>query len=100
MMIFFLILSILINIFCFWYIYRLLASNVAMSGAMDSICDTAEEFGKHLEEVYKKETFYGDVTLKNLLSHAKDVKEEMQSVKSQHDEYTGLMENNGRQKEE
>jgi len=46
-----------------------------------NLLESVETFSNHLSAVYELETFYGDETLQNLLTHAKQVVKEIKVYK-------------------
>ena len=63
--------SIALNIFLFLYIRWLLKTIEAVNDDMIVLTDMLAEYSKHIESVYELEMFYGDETLKSLMSHSK-----------------------------
>jgi len=76
-----LILSVVLNIFLFFYLRWLLKNFTFLSENVYNLLETVETFSNHLSGVYELETFYGDETLQNLLTHAKQVTEEIKVYK-------------------
>ena len=64
-------LSVALNVFVVWYCVRLLRELLDISGSLEGLFSEISLFSRHLENVYELETFYGDETLENLLSHAR-----------------------------
>ena len=64
-------LSVALNLFVIWYCIRLLRELIQVSDTLEELFSDVSNFSKHLEGVYELETFYGDQTLENLLSHAR-----------------------------
>ena len=77
--------SVGLNIFLFFYLRWLLKNFTFLSENVYNLLETVETFSNHLSGVYELETFYGDETLQNLLTHAKQVIEE---IKVYRDVYT------------
>ena len=63
--------SVALNLFAIWYCARLLRELVQVSDSLEGLFVDVSNFSKHLEGVYELDTFYGDQTLENLLSHAR-----------------------------
>ena len=76
-----LIISIALNIFFFLYTRWLLKNFTFLSENIYNLLEMTETFSDHLSAVYELETFYGDETLQNLLTHAKQVVEEIKVYK-------------------
>lgn len=56
-----------------WYVRKLISQ---FNEAIENVSNQQEkvdEFVMHLETVYNMETYYGDVTIENLLKHSKDL---------------------------
>ena len=73
--------SIVLNILLFLYLRWLLKNFTFLSENIYNLLETAETFSNHLTAVYELETFYGDETLQNLLTHAKQVVDEIKVYK-------------------
>ena len=74
--------SVVINGFFVWYIVQLLKRFLTFQDELDSFTERLEEYEKHVDVVYNLETFYGDSTLSNLLSHSKDIVTECKQFKA------------------
>ena len=57
------------NIFMFWYLRKLLNKLMFVSENLNDLVEIVGNYGNHLKQVYKLEMFYGDETLKFLMSH-------------------------------
>lgn len=73
--------SLALNIFLFFYLRWLLSNFTFLSENVYNLLESAETFSNHLSAVYELETFYGDETLQNLLTHAKQVVKEIKVYK-------------------
>jgi len=73
--------SIGLNVFFIFYLKWLLKNFTFLSDNVYNLLETAETFSNHLSAVYELETFYGDETLQNLLTHSKQVVEEIKVYK-------------------
>ena len=73
--------SIALNVFFAFYLRWLLKNFTFLSENVYNLLETVETFSDHLSGVYELETFYGDETLQNLLTHAKQVVEEIKVYK-------------------
>ena len=85
MIIIFLSLSVLINLFLIWYIVQLLKRLLALSDNMDDFLELLNEYEDHIDIVYNLERFYGDSTLESLLQHSKSIVEEVKQIKRLYD---------------
>ena len=78
----FLIISIILNIFLFWYIAQLISRLVIFQEEIDSFAEKLDEYSKHVDILYNLERFFGDETLANLLRHSKSIVEECKELQS------------------
>lgn len=69
------IISVLMNIFLMWYIWRALQQVSYYELELSEVVGAIQNFTNHLEVVYEMEMFYGDETLRYLLQHARDLTE-------------------------
>jgi len=76
-----LVISVGINIFFLLYVRWLLKNFTFLSENIYNLLESAETFSNHLTAVYELETFYGDETLQNLLTHARQVVEDIKVYK-------------------
>ena len=65
-------LSITVNGFFFWYNRTLLSRFAFISNNLDDLTQMVTSYRTHLATVYSMEMFYGDETLKFLISHTRD----------------------------
>ena len=70
-------LSILLNVFCLWYVRNLLRDYFYVLDNMEELFDSVDSFSSHLESVHSLETFYGEPTLQRLIDHSKSVVEDI-----------------------
>ena len=66
-----LIISIIINVFMFWYLRKLLSKFLFISQNLADLVLIVKNYKDHLNKVYGMEMFYGDETLKFLIEHTK-----------------------------
>ena len=76
-----LVISVALNVFFAFYLRWLLQNFALLSDNILNLLETSEGFSTHLGAVYELETFYGDETLQNLLTHARQVVEEIKVYK-------------------
>ena len=76
-LILFLIFSMILNIFLFLYLRWVLKKLVFISDNILALFESTEAFSAHLKTIYEMEMFYGDETLKSLLTHSKQLVEEI-----------------------
>ena len=74
-------LSVALNIFFIFYLKWLLKNFTFLSENVYNLLETVDTFSNHLSAIYELETFYGDETLQNLLTHAKQVVDEIGAYK-------------------
>ena len=78
----FVILALLgLNVFFVFYLKWLLKNFTFLSDNVYNLLESVEAFSNHLSGVYELETFYGDETLQNLLTHAKQLTDEIKVYK-------------------
>lgn len=82
MIIFFLILSVLLNIFLFWYLIQLVSRLVLFQEEIDLFAEKLDEYSNHVDILYNLERFFGDETLANLLRHSKAMASECKGFQS------------------
>jgi hypothetical protein len=61
------------NIVLIWYARKLINQFKTAIETVASLNQIIDEYVIHLETVSEMETYYGDVTIENLLKHTKDV---------------------------
>ena len=71
--------SILLNIGLLLYLRGVLVRLLSISEELGDLQDMTNSFTTHLKNVYELETFYGDQTLANLLSHAVSYNEQLET---------------------
>ena len=78
----FLVFSIILNVFLFWYIAQLISRLIIFQEEIDSFAEKLDEYSKHVDILYNLERFFGDETLANLLRHSKSIVEECKELQS------------------
>lgn len=71
MLLFFLVLSLIFNIFLVWFLYRLLNRHSYIISMVEDIQFKINLFSNHLENLYELEIFYGEPTIQKLIEHSK-----------------------------
>jgi|TARA_Y100000296_G_C5112484_1_gene225909 hypothetical protein len=66
-------LSVSINILLVWYIKKVLSKLLFVSDNIGGLLGEVDTFVFHLESVHEMETYYGDPTLGELITHSKDL---------------------------
>jgi|TARA_R110000803_G_scaffold89639_1_gene156861 hypothetical protein len=74
-------LSLLLNVFSFWYIRELLKRFSFFSDNITNFHSTVVNYENHLKNIYELEVFYGDETLGGLLTHTKELKNDIGSYR-------------------
>ena len=72
-----LIISLGVNIAGMWYLKQLLSSYRNMGNAILKMKDVMGQFAEHINEMYKKELYHGDATIRSIVAHSKEVVEEI-----------------------
>ena len=75
LLIFFLVLSVLINGLLMWYIRKMLTKLLFVSDSIGDLLRSAQAFSSHLNGLHEMEMYYGDETLGSLIRHSKEVVE-------------------------
>lgn len=70
---FLLFISVVLNIAFVFYMRFLLTERIALRTDFNNLLQKIEKFMSHLSQIYELEMFYGDETLAQLLSHARDL---------------------------
>ena len=70
-----LVLSLVVNGFFFWYNRTLLSRLAFISNNLDDLTQMITSYKVHLTNIYSMEMFYGDETLKFLMTHTNDLKD-------------------------
>ena len=65
----------ILTIFLSYGFYKLMKSTVDTEEASMALYMELQSYRNHLEEVYSRDTFYGDEVLGNLLDHTRDIEE-------------------------
>jgi len=64
-----LLVSITANYLAFWYMRRILPGFIYTSQNLEDLTALVANYRKHLKDVYQMDMFYGDETIKHLMSH-------------------------------
>jgi len=70
-----LFLSILGNLFAFWYISKLLAKVLFVSQNLTDLVDLLTTYRNHLQRLFQLEMYYGDETMAFLIKHTQSLLE-------------------------
>jgi len=80
--------SMAINILFVWYTRKLLNYLEMINGEARSMLSSVAEYETHLNDVYGKDTFYGDPTLESLLEHTNRIADQIQEYVSANEDLT------------
>lgn len=79
-----LFLSLSLNLFLVWFIYRSMYRLSDLVALLEDVSFKISFFEKHLETVYELEMFYGDSTLESLLQHSRELTESFQDFRKEY----------------
>jgi hypothetical protein len=65
--------SLILNGILAWYIRKLINQFKDAIGSISEIQSLMDEYLGHIKTISEMETYYGDVTIENLLKHTKDM---------------------------
>jgi hypothetical protein len=85
----FLIISLFINGFFFWFIREQSKKLLIVSGNINDLFEMISTYRNHLKDLYSMEMFYGDESLNFLLQHTKSL---LKILEDQYGEITYLTE--------
>ncbi len=64
-----LLVSIVANYLAFWYMRRVLPGFIYTSQNLEDLTTLVANYRQHLKNIYEMEMYYGDETIKHLMSH-------------------------------
>tara|TARA_R100000008_G_C3571873_1_gene162688 strand:+ start:112 stop:519 length:408 start_codon:yes stop_codon:yes gene_type:complete len=67
--------SIVINIFSFWYIRKILKTYFFVTENVQDLVSMIDNYSEHLKKVYAMDMYHGDETMNFLLSHTNSLLE-------------------------
>ena len=67
------LISLVLNGMLAWYIRKLINQFKDAIGSVSELQSLMEEYLGHIKMISEMETYYGDVTIENLLKHTKDM---------------------------
>ncbi len=70
---FLLYISILTNILLIWFVMKKTDEMSTLREDTFTIFETVEQFSDHLDNLHELETFYGDQNLQSLMTHSREV---------------------------
>tara|TARA_R110000824_G_scaffold93073_2_gene225360 strand:+ start:17652 stop:17945 length:294 start_codon:yes stop_codon:yes gene_type:complete len=71
----------MINVVLGWYGYKLLQKALLYADNIVFLHEDADDFLAHIEAVYEMETFYGDETLRALVLHSREFRDQIEEFK-------------------
>tara|TARA_R110000824_G_scaffold334002_1_gene520544 strand:+ start:1013 stop:1441 length:429 start_codon:yes stop_codon:yes gene_type:complete len=77
--------SFVVNVFMFWYLRKLLSKLMFVSENLNDLVEIVKNYRNHLKQVYNLEMFYGDETLKFLMSHTNSLLEILKEYEDVYD---------------
>ena len=80
-----LVISVSINALLMWYIRKMLTKLLYISDSIGDLLVSTKNFSNHLDGLHAMEMYYGDETLGSLISHSKQV---IEDIKEFEDVYT------------
>ena len=75
--------SVIINIFAFWYLRRVLPRVLYVSRNLSDLVDLITNYKQHISSVYRLDMYYGDETIKFLMSHTTSLLEVLEEFEDE-----------------
>jgi hypothetical protein len=97
---FLLVASLSISLVLIWYCRKLVLFIGSYNQMISVLLDSLTKFEEHIASVYNRETFYGDTTLQNLLTHARQVNEEIKTFIDENEDIFTIEETNEKEDQE
>ena len=73
LLVFFLILSLVLNGVLLWYIRKMLGKLLTVSDNMGNLVEDLASYQNHLQQLYEMEMYYGEPSIKNLIVHSRQI---------------------------
>lgn len=73
--------SLVVNIALIWYLREVVKRFSLLGIESNNLLNVIDKYLEHLDSVYQMTTFYGDSTIKGLLDHTSDVKNDLQILR-------------------
>tara|TARA_R100000664_G_scaffold32019_1_gene46330 strand:+ start:11274 stop:11582 length:309 start_codon:yes stop_codon:yes gene_type:complete len=73
LLIFFLIISLILNGVLLWYIRKMLGKLLSVSDNMGNLVEDLASYQNHLQQLYEMEMYYGEPSIKNLIVHSRQI---------------------------
>jgi len=77
-----LLVSIIANYLAFWYMRRVLPGFIYTSRNLEDLTTLVANYREHLKNIYEMEMYYGDDTIKHLLSHTTSLSQILEDYES------------------
>ena len=84
LLIFFLVISVILNGVLLWYIRKMLGNLLSVSDNMGNLVKDLVDYQNHLQQLYEMEMYYGEPSIKNLIIHSRQI---IEHVKEFNDVY-------------
>lgn len=84
----FFILSLSLNIFLFWYLYKIIRKYIELTNLSEDILYKISFFQQHLESLFGLETFYGEPVIANLIEHSKVLLSSFEQFRQDYDVFS------------
>jgi hypothetical protein len=75
LIIFFLVISVILNGVLLWYIRKMLGKLLSVSSNMGNLVEDLASYQNHIQQLYEMEMYYGEPSIKNLIIHSKQILE-------------------------
>jgi hypothetical protein len=75
--IFFLVVSVILNGVLLWYIRKMLGKLLLVSDNMGNLVEDLASFQNHLQHLYEMEMYYGEPSIKDLIVHSRKIIEHL-----------------------
>jgi hypothetical protein len=73
LLIFFLIISLILNVVLLWYIRKMLGKLLSVSDNMGDLVEDLTSYQNHLQQLYEMEMYYGEPSIKDLIIHSRQI---------------------------
>tara|TARA_R100000152_G_C6770031_1_gene196059 strand:- start:1237 stop:1545 length:309 start_codon:yes stop_codon:yes gene_type:complete len=75
LIVFFLVISVILNGVLLWYIRKMLGKLLSVSDNMGNLVEDLASYQNHIQQLYEMEMYYGEPSIKNLIIHSKQILE-------------------------
>ena len=73
LLIFFLIISVILNGVLLWYIRKMLGKLLSVSDNMGNLVEDLASYQNHIQQLYEMEMYYGEPSIKQLIVHSRRI---------------------------